>query len=587
MAQGFTLAQLQAMGATPSPAPPTNQGLTLSQLQALGATPNPPVVPPTMGDNINSDIQDAGAKVEADVTNTSQNPLLSGLEAGSDAASAIGNVTADVVPGGKAALQALGKIVGAAISSSGNVGGTLADASEAIGLMTPAERARYDANNAEFAGSKVGTAVEQLAEGTGAASNIAGTILGAGQGANIADSAVGKIQDVGTAVKNAVVQPAKQTADVIANQVKAALPPATPEEALAQVEQDWTRPVEMPGPRFNKLQDVVAQNPNLDIPNFLATHDIAPYDHIDEQYYSTDSVANKLRSTAGQLSKTILRPSLQMADYSTPPTPVSQITNSATENVLHTPEVTADDQEAATRIVQEKAAALQRKYPNGMSLTDMHDEKINYQANGGYKPTASAADNLGAVANRVIGNTLASMVEEKAPDNLPVGEFNQSLAQYYKAADYLDALDGKKAPVSPITQAVRYGARALGATIGAHIPGGSLVSDFIGYQVAKYAELQLENMTGPMRAMYLKNLEITNPAAFAQVGEYLKNAQAGNPATPQLPPATNETPIPMGPDSTPQPVAYDANRSNPPGRNPDTGQMKRVYTSSGTPVKKP
>lgn len=511
--QGYTLQQLQAMGAKPV-GPPAPVGLTAAQLQAQGAQPvaaDPVSVYPG-----------------ASATPSMPNPIdamkaaaAQGAQQVSEAASEIGNGEG-VIPAVESGLKAGSGIASVATSPLAAVfapfGKIIQDIANKVSDIHSVQ---------DFATSDAGKVTARAAGDLANAGNIAGTILGADQAVKAVPKAVAGVKNAVAAVDAAVPNGGAGGATV------SSVIPTTPEAAINAAKTDWQRAIETAGPRFNKARAVAAQNPDLDIPNFLATHDIAPYDHVDDDIYSTEDTADKLRASAGEISRSSLRPSLQMADYNTAPTPVSEITNTATKDLKSFPQLTADDSENINDLITKKTEALERKYPDGMSLTNMHDEKITYAANGGYKPMASAADNNSAIANRIMGGTLGRMVEEKAPSDLPVGEFNKSLSQYYKAADYLDALNGKRAPVSPVQQIIRYAARAGGALAASHLPGGNLVGDFIGYQLGKYAEMQLENMTGPMRAMYLKNLKITNPAAFDQVTEFLNKNTAGASATEQ------------------------------------------------------
>jgi hypothetical protein len=299
--------------------------------------------------------------------------------------------------------------------------------------------------------------------------------------------------------------------------------PTTPVQAISTAEKEWQSPSQFPGTRFKAAKTIASNNPDLNIPQFLAAHGVSAGDNIDEQFYDTTQTAQGLINAAGEISSLQLRPGLQAADAtgSIAPTPISDIQADAVKMLGDTPQITADDEEAISATIASKLAALARKYPDGLTLTNMHDEKIKYASNGGYSEVKSNADNNNAIANRTIGSTLADMVEAKAPPELNVDGVNKELSSYYKAADYLEALNGKKAPVPPITQAIRYGARIAGAAIGSHIPGGNLVSDFVGYQVAKWAEMQAENMLAPQRAAMLDQLKLNNPSAFSQVQDYL------------------------------------------------------------------
>jgi len=382
---------------------------------------------------------------------------------------------------------------------------------------------------------------------------------------NVADKAGELIS--GTPEEQAARQAASQAAD------KAAL--ATKVDSIAKV---WEKPTTVPGNTFKNATAVLDKSP--DTPKFLAEQKIDPFQHVQDGKYTTADTADALRETAGKMSGDTLRPSLHAADYSTPKTPVSDLTKSAIKNVGKEANITAGDKEAIIRNINKEAAALQRKYPNGMSLVDMHDEKITYAKNGGYSPIKSASDNNLATANRNFSSALGDAVEAKAPKNIPVQELNAYFSKYYKAADYLDALNGKKAPVGLLSNIAHRGAQVVGAAVG-HGVGGGILGGVGGYMIGGALEHALENLTGPMKASFLRNLETTNPEAFTKVQEYLRNASTGGGNQLRLPPAGPESPIPLGAKTTPEPsVAPYAAKTPLPTANPKTGRMQTTYLST-------
>ena len=81
-----------------------------------------------LGD-VSTDIQNAGSDVNAAISGTGeyagQNPIERGIHAAASAAGAIPNVVADVIPGGKPVLNAVGGAFKAATDAAGNaIGGT-------------------------------------------------------------------------------------------------------------------------------------------------------------------------------------------------------------------------------------------------------------------------------------------------------------------------------------------------------------------------------------------------------------------------------------------------------------------------------
>ncbi len=358
--------------------------------------------------------------------------------------------------------------------------------------------------------------------------------------------------------------------------VKDATNPMTPQ--INKVASTWQEPTSMPGARFNKAAKVLEKSP--DTPKFLAEQGLDPNAHIEDGKFVTLDSAQALRDTAGKMSRDTLRPSLQMADYSTPKTLTEELKGPSVDYLEKSFSVTADDAEAIAAQIDKKITALQHKYPEGMSLTDMHDEKITYAQNGGFSPVKDPAVTNNAIANRAISDTLGTMVEKKAPEGVPVADFNSYLGKYYKGADYLEALNTKIAPTSLAKDVARFASKYGGAALGAHL-GGGVVSAFAGYSIGKAIEHALENLSGSARSKFLSNLEVTNPEAFTQVQSYLAEQNAGGGLL-RLPAATSETPIPLGPDSTvtPEPVAPYAAKNPLPSFDPKTGRGMRVFNSS-------
>jgi hypothetical protein len=360
-------------------------------------------------------------------------------------------------------------------------------------------------------------------------------------------------------------------------EITAAAAKAKSDAVATSLAKEWQAPAQVNKPAFNKPRAVLEKDPNT--PVFLGKQGIDPRAHIEDGKYTTTDTADALRDTAGKMSTDTLRPSLQMADYVTPKTPVSELEQAAINQARKEPHVTAGDLESIISNIRKEAAALKTKYPDGMNLTEMHDNKITYAKNGGYSPIKSAADNNTATGNRAFGSALGQAVETKAPASVPVKDFNSYLGSYYKAADYLDTLNGKTAPTSLVQDFMRAGAKFGGAAVGSHF-GGGIVSAFAGYSIGRAIEHALENMPNPMRGPFLRNLQMTNPEAFTKVQEYLHAQTSGNTGTPRLPAPRF---VPLGSETKPAPVS--SVRSVPaqkglPNTNPKTGKIQSTYTST-------
>lgn len=312
--------------------------------------------------------------------------------------------------------------------------------------------------------------------------------------------------------------------------------PPPPADLAAQhqvsLTKDWQAPSEINKSAYNNARKVLAKDP--DAPTTLAKMGINPSAYISEGNFDTQELGQEIRQAAGDESSQQLRPALQLADHYTTPRPISEVQADAVSMVKKDRSLTRGAKRRVISNIQNETSAMSEEYPNGLTLTNSHDEKISYGLNSGFSPIKDpVADNL-STANRYLSSALQKDVELRAPASLPVHEVNADLTKAYRAADYVEALHTKKAPVTFAQTAARFGAKFGGATIARHVIGGDIISDFAGYQIGKYIESALENMSRPGRAQYLANLEKYEPDSFQALQDFISKNKSGNPEIPRL-----------------------------------------------------
>lgn len=315
------------------------------------------------------------------------------------------------------------------------------------------------------------------------------------------------------------------------------------EKYINQALNDWKEPIKANETKFNKATDVYnnAQKSGHDIADTLVKNKIKLDNNIENGQYATAETADQIRADAGKTSHELLRPSLQQADYTTPKTPVSDIIKGTIEDIKNSKGLTPGNTEAQIAKATSEGEALARKYPDGMSLTDMHDNKITYASNGKYSPVGDVNVNNAAGVNRAFGRTMGHLVETKAPPELPVHKFNAELTKQYQVADYLDMLDKKKVPQSILSKIAKTTAKVIGAATG-HGLGGGLLGGVGGYHIGGMVESMFENMPNPVKGYFLDSLSKTNPEAFNAVRNYLGEEQAAQ-LTRKAPPPGNQIPL--------------------------------------------
>jgi hypothetical protein len=297
-------------------------------------------------------------------------------------------------------------------------------------------------------------------------------------------------------------------------------------------------------------------------------------DHIEDGKYNTLDTAKMLREDSGKASSEALRPSLVLADPSVPLTSVSDIITSAKSALSKSKYVLEEEKSIMTKKLDAVESALNKKFPSGMKLSELHDEKILRGTKTQRSPIGDVATNRNAQVNEVLRDTLQNMVENKAPKDIPVNDFNKVLTSQYKAADYLDQLHGKAKASGIFSKIAKTSAKVVGATLGGET--GGLLAGVGGYHLGGMIESLFENMPANTRALLLRNLEIENPEAFKSVESYMTNKGVELSQQKALPPASY---IPMGEKTPSESFVKSMEPEKQVYRDPKTGKFQRGYTS--------
>lgn len=399
----------------------------------------------------------------------------------------------------------------APLSALGEVSGAIGDVASTANNILGASQA-YQGSQDVYHGVK-NKDLEQITQGgleLGSGTGLANDLVEKGMNlpSNISETAANAKDNTSTALQNKALESSKNT---------------------------WERPGILPK-GYGDARDILttAKENGQDIPQTLMDNHLFPSDHVTNGVFDTADSANRLRQQTTQTSHDLLRPSLKAADVNVEPTPVKEIIQEAKDNVNQNSKITPETKTALNDKLNTTQGILESKYPNGMKLSEMHDEKITYGSNVKRSAIGDPAANMEAQKNEALRDTLQHQVEQKAPPEIPVHEFNQALMKQYKAADYLDELNSKKVPTSLLGKASNLTGKALGSVIGSHIAGvpGALGGFASGGMVEDF----LSNLPGKVRDSFLRNLQTTNPEAFGKVSDFLNT----------------EHPIQLGPASPPK-----------------------------------
>ncbi len=327
-----------------------------------------------------------------------------------------------------------------------------------------------------------------------------------------------------------------------------------PEYYRKQEIETFAKPTTISKPAYNKANEV-ANNGKGNPAETLVKNGVKTSDIIDGKNYNTSDTVDQLRQDAIKMSNEGLRPAIEQASYSTPKISVDDVIKQATKQLQGAKNATLSSKEAQLSKLLKEGELLKEKYPEGMSLLDMHDNRITYSMNGGFSPIGDPSVNNIATVNRAFSKTLDNLVAQNIPEDLPYKAFQKELSRQFQAADYLNALNNKAVPRSILQDVAKTTAKVAGAAVGNAV-GGGVLGTVGGYHLGGTLESAFENMPNPAKAYFLRNIQQSNPEAFTALKDYIGNKEAQKLLQLALP-APSELGTSKNPIITPSPTTYE------------------------------
>lgn len=362
----------------------------------------------------------------------------------------------------------------------------------------------------------------------------------------------------------------QKTQDVVSSQYPG-LSKKGLEDRFTTIERDnFNKPQTIKNERgYTKATDIanVAKKNGHDVGDIAVKSGITHDSIIDGNKYATRDTAEALRNDAAKTSHDLMRPALAEAEQGIPRVQLSDIRDKMISDINSAPasQVTDADRKAMIRKVNAEygpGSPADLAHPDGYLLTDLHDSKIATSLKAKHNPFGTIADNITAKQNDYSSRAFRKVLEDVAPKELEIAKFNKELQGKFSTADYLDALDGKKAPKSIVQKAATLFGKALGAGAGSTFAGG--LGGVAGYHLGGVLVNGFEGMSNPVKTAVLRNLERTQPEIFKAFEDYYGKAVIERLARLKLPAASqvdinlqglrNESgAIPMGAPATPGP----------------------------------
>jgi hypothetical protein len=311
-------------------------------------------------------------------------------------------------------------------------------------------------------------------------------------------------------------------------------------------EENLIKPTKQSGSTFKDATQIYknAKNQKIDLEKIATNNQVFNKDLVLDVKYNTLDVANTLRKDTMQKCPDMLRPALLEAEPGVQKIPINEVRTRMQSKINKIPpsKITdAERQKLLNNITQEfgdgSPSAL--AHPNGYSLTDLNDSTI--AAAGNVKPGSWAAplkveDTLSNTYYKTQADTFRKLLEDTAPSGIGVKEFKKKMQERFMLADYLEKLNGKKAPTSLFQGALRTGAKVSGAALGGST--GNVFGAFGGYHAGGMAMDSFMNASNPIKSAYLKQVKVAEPEIFNAIKSYIGEQQTARLMRLQLPAPT-------------------------------------------------
>lgn len=167
-----------------------------------------------------------------------------------------------------------------------------------------------------------------------------------------------------------------------------------------------------------------------------------------------------------------------------------------------------------------KEASLQK---DKLDFSDIYNKKKYYGSNANWN---GKGDGIAEEANAALNIIFKKKLIEKGKEaGIPVEKFLAMQEQNYKIADYLEALDGARVPMTPIQKTRRGALKVAGALLGSK---GGPYGAVAGYHGAGVLDNILGDLPKPVRDAVMKDYVKATPQVQKQMIEIIQESIAQN-----------------------------------------------------------
>lgn len=298
---------------------------------------------------------------------------------------------------------------------------------------------------------------------------------------------------------------------------------------------DIARPTTINKAAYSKATDINsdAVRRGIDLPAQANKLGISHSSITEGGNFNTEDAAQALRQQNFDVSKKVLRPAIQNIETDVQKVPIAQVRGSLLQKIHGAPASQINDAEREMLVKNVNKtygddSAAARAHPNGYSLTDLFDSRIEAGPRAKYKPGITPEPDVPkAKLARMEASTFKDIFDRTVPTNSGLDEVRKEFEKNFLLADYLDALHTKKVPEGVVKKAVNIFGRGLGGALGSKVAGfpGFLVGSRGGEMLFHSFEL----LPSPLKSAVLTRAfaDKADPTVFKTLNKYLGDQQTG------------------------------------------------------------
>lgn len=337
------------------------------------------------------------------------------------------------------------------------------------------------------------------------------------------------MQNVDDAIVNTIKQGGSNLQKVAAEQ----FPAFNPVKHYTDVaERDLIKPTTLNESKFAKATAIYneAKAKGIDLEKHATASRIFHDDLIGDGKFNTAEAADALRESVYKDGSEIIRPALKEIEPNVRTIPISEVRESILSRIDSIPasKASAEVKAQMKRVIKKRysdTGAEAKAHPNGFTLTDLHDARIERGRNGKYVlGVTSETDVVKARLARREERAFADLFDNTVPADAGFADIRKEFQKNFLLADYLKALNGKKVPEGAAKKAIRLFGRATAATVGGKI--GGFPGAILGSQYGDMLFASFEALPNPVKRAVLSRLMAEKSPAFDVLRQYLGDLKA-------------------------------------------------------------